>query len=161
VNQWWVSTVLAAAEGQRAQSGADCCHPRLCGALSWTPCGNSRSVLTLGSGCCSWAQHSMYRYAALTVAQAGRSGRLAWHKGSNIAHCHCAQAAGGVVYLLFRWLRPAPVDAKYEALPCRWELPCALGSLECGRCVKPNQQAHPGSPQSISHRNAGPLWAVR
>lgn len=29
------------------------------------------------------------------------------------------QAAGGAVFLLYRWLKPTPVDAKYEALPCR------------------------------------------
>ena len=39
--------------------------------------------------------------------------------------CFCLQAAGGALFLLVRWVRPKPVDPKYEALPCRQDtLPC-------------------------------------
>ncbi len=36
------------------------------------------------------------------------------------------KAAGGAVFLLVRWVRPKPVDPKYEALPCRQECAPAL-----------------------------------
>lgn len=37
------------------------------------------------------------------------------------------------MYLLFRWLKPTPVDAKYEALPCRCDALEATGRMAVSR----------------------------
>ncbi len=39
------------------------------------------------------------------------------------------------MYLLFRWLKPSPVDAKYEALPCRCGALDATGRMAVLRLV--------------------------
>ena len=92
--------------------------------------GTDSGSLILGKGCGGW------QHVSVLAWDAGKpSGGLlcqSWMQlltgpGSPWVFCRSsvnpsaplAQAAGGVVYLLFRWLRPAPVDAKYEALPCR------------------------------------------